>query len=152
MANTQLHWAAFISVSPHSDSLAALLTLKDKMFYQVFRFKFHLWSVCVWADSRVNPTTPTSTHLTPPVLQASDHGPLPAEGGGPPWGPAVSVMAHLSGCASAAADGWWQRQQQRVLPGQPAAATDRWADREGIQKLQHLSDWMNLQLLQLIHS
>lgn len=72
------------------------------MLHRVFRFKFHLWSVCVWADSRVNPE---NLPLFPPLLKASDHGPLPTEGGGPPWGPAVSVMAHLCGCAPAAADG-----------------------------------------------
>jgi len=53
----------------------------------------------VWADSRVNPATP-------PFSKASDHRPLPTEGGGSPWGPAVSVMAHLCGRAPATADGW----------------------------------------------
>lgn len=82
------------------------------MFHQVFTFKFHFWSSCVRADGRVNPP-PLPRHtpplLTSPILflpsKASDHGPLPAEGGGPPWGPAVSVMAHLCGRAPATADG-----------------------------------------------
>lgn len=85
-------------------------------------------------------TPPThSPLLTSPILflpsKASDHGPLPAEGGGPPWGPAVSVMAHLCGRAPATADGWQPRPQQRALPGQqPAGATDRWGDREGTEQ------------------
>ncbi len=65
--------------------------------------------VCVrGADSRVNfLPLPLPPPPPPPLspLKASDHGPLPAEGGGPPWGPAVSVMAHLCGCSPTAADG-----------------------------------------------
>lgn len=135
MANTQLHWAAFICF-PTFSLITVVLTLKEQMLYQVFRFKFPFWCPCVWADSRVNPHYPPCFSL---------------EGFWPQTPPSWGRRTSLGTCSLCRGSPLWMCPDysrwliaEATVTGPPRAAC--WSNRQvrwwcNIQKLFHLSDW-----------
>lgn len=142
MANTQLHWAAFLCF-PIFSLITVVLTLKDKMLYRVFRFKLHFWSACVWDDSRVNP------HPNFPLLLLLS---FCLEGFWPRTPPSCGRRTSLGTCSLCHGSPLWMCPDysrwliaEATVTGPPRAAC--WSNRQvrwrcDVQKTYHISNWI----------